>query len=143
MKIVIDCNVIISAGLTNGVCRQVMFKAFENYELIVTDAILTEYKTVAARDKFSKIKQFLFELIAIIESTATKIVDHVIYDVELPDPKDLIYIHAAINSQSRYLVTGNIKDFPHLIYKCAEVLSPQNFLSLEQIDRAIENTALV
>ncbi len=133
MKIVVDCNIIISAGLTDGVCRQLIFEAFERHEIIITDDILTEYKTVAARNKFTKIKSFLFELIAIIESYATKIVDQTVYEVDLPDPKDLIYIYAAINSQAKYLVTGNIKDFPNLTYKCVEVLLPKNFLSKNNI----------
>jgi putative PIN family toxin of toxin-antitoxin system len=137
VRLVIDCNVVISAGLSsNGVCRKVLLKALKNFEIIITNSILEEYRAVAKREKFSKVNHILFELINIILFSATKVEDQNIDDINLPDNNDLIYICAAINSRSQYLVTGNIKDFPNIIYECVKVVLPKEFLM-----RFIENPA--
>jgi putative PIN family toxin of toxin-antitoxin system len=127
-RIVIDCNILISAGLTNGVCRQVLFEVVKNHELVVSDLILAEYKAVAARLKFKSVKPVLLELISIVEEVSSKINDFALANIVIPDPKDLIYLHAAINSQAQYLITGNIKDFPEIKYGNFEVLLPKDFL---------------
>ncbi len=131
VNIVIDCNVLISAGLTNGVCRQVIFKVIKDHQLIVSDLILAEYKTVTARPKFVCVKDTLLEFISIIESAADKVDDFILPDITIPDPKDLIYLCAAINSQAQYLITGNIKDFPDLKYVNVKILLPNEFLLKE------------
>lgn len=130
MKIVLDCNVIISAGLAErGTCRKAIIKAFDRYEVIVTNAIITEYKTVGAREKFALFKHVIFDLIEIIESSALRINNKIVEDIILPDASDEIYIHAAINSQAKYLVTGNIKHFSQEICSPVEILLPKAFLN--------------
>ena len=130
MKLIIDCNVIISAALTDGICRQVVFKALKKHKIIVTDCILSEYKAVAMRKKFLSVQYVLLEIIEIIEALAAKIEDSVVEGIIIPDPKDLIYVYAGINAQANYLITGNIKDFPELVYKSVEVILPNSFLLL-------------
>ena len=96
MRVVVDCNVVVFAGLTDkGTCHKALIHIFESFELIVTDAILNEYKEVAVRAKFYKYRKILFGLVELIEQFATKIADKIISSISLPDEKDLIYIYAA------------------------------------------------
>ena len=83
MKVIIDCNVVISAGL-----------------------------------------------IDIIELSAIKVADIPIRNLTFPDLDDLIYLYAGINAKAKYLVTGNIKDFPPQHCEGINVLSPKAFLSI-------------
>lgn len=52
MRIVIDCNVLVSAALTDGVCRLAIAEAIGNHEIFLSEEILDEYREVADRPKF-------------------------------------------------------------------------------------------
>lgn len=52
MKVVIDCNVLISAGLTAGTCRAVIQTALAHCQIVMSPDILSEYQDVVSRPKF-------------------------------------------------------------------------------------------
>ncbi len=140
MRVVIDCNVVISAGMTpNGTCQQTVINAFKNYDVVVTDLILKEYKTVSARSCFAKFNTSMRELIRIIENSSIKIDDEELDGISLPDPDDLIYLFAAINSKSKFLITGNTKDFPLRHYNGVDVVMPKEFIIKNQSMLLIED----
>lgn len=127
-SVVIDCNILISAGLTNGVCRQAIFKAIKDYKIVISTPILDEYRSVANRPKFKNVTETLLGLIKMIERQSVLIRNNLVPGIIIPDTNDLIYLYAAINANAKYLVTGNIKDFPQLKYENVEVLLPKTFL---------------
>ncbi len=127
-SIVIDCNILISAGLTNGVCRQAIFKAIEDCKIIISTPILDEYIRVANRPKFEKSTENIFSIIRMIENKSEYIRNIIVPGINIPDPNDLIYLYAAINANAKYIVTGNIKDFPQLKYHGVEIVTPTIFL---------------
>jgi predicted nucleic acid-binding protein len=47
MRVVLDCNVLISAGLNPGICRTVLHEVLESHQCILSAQILQEYVTVA------------------------------------------------------------------------------------------------
>ena len=49
-----------------------------------------------------------------------------------PDVKDQIYLDLAATAQADFIITGNTKDFPLLQYGNTKVVSPREFLELEQ-----------
>ena len=59
MKIIIDCNVLIAAGLKDGVCRACLKYSVENGTIYLTENILLEYLRVIRRDKFKKYQELL------------------------------------------------------------------------------------
>ena len=130
MKIVLDCNVIISAGLTNGTCRKLILEIFENHTLCISEDILIEYQGVTAREKFKNVRQYLYSLIEII-CEISELVTITSSNFTLPDKKDLIYLNTALSANAEYLITGNIKDFPKEKYKYCTIITPSNFLKLE------------
>ena len=130
MKIILDCNVIISAGLSDGNCRKVLFRVLQNHTLYVSKEILIEYKAVISRPKFKGVYNYLYRLIEnvceiaeLIQPTKCKFV--------LPDRDDLIYLEAALSARAEFLITGNIKDFPCRKYQLTRIITPKDFLDLE------------
>lgn len=130
MKLVLDCNVIISAGLTEGVCRKVLLQSLEKHTVCVSEPILFEYKAVISRPKFKAAERYLYSLLEIICELA-ELVEPKQSNVILPDPSDIIYLDAALSGKAKYLITGNIKDFPGQQYENTNVILPSKFLELE------------
>ena len=128
MKIVLDCNVIISAGLTNGNCRKVLLDVLENHTLYISENILIEYRDVISRPKFKNVYQYLYSLIEII-CEVSKLTYAKKTNFSLPDKDDLIYLETAISSDADYLITGNIKDFPMKKYNKTSIITPKEFLN--------------
>lgn len=128
MRVVIDCNVMISAGLTNGTCRRVLQKAITECEIILSPSILLEYQGVAARPKFQRVSDYLELLILDIARVATFVYPgENASDYVLPDPKDVPYLIAAVEGEAQYLVTGNLRDFPVVACAGISVVSPDEF----------------
>ncbi len=42
MRVVIDCNVLVSAARTGGVCGSVIVEAMSHHETVLSDAIVDE-----------------------------------------------------------------------------------------------------
>ena len=129
MRIVLDCNVIISAGLTDGVCRKVLFDVLKNCKIFVSEEILLEYKEVISRDKFKNVKNYLVSLIKVI-CELSELITPEKDEFELPDINDFIYLNTALSANADYLITGNIKDFPDNPYKNVKIITPALFLDL-------------
>ena len=128
MKIIIDCNVIISAGLGSKVCINVLKKVVKNHRLFCSQEIFAEYIEVAKRKKFSqdfeKLKLILINIAEIAEFVkSTKKLE-----ISLSDQSDQIYLQAAVECNANFFITGNIKHFPSGKYKNTQILSPADFL---------------
>ena len=59
MKIVIDCNVPVSATRTDGVCRSVVDAAVRSHGIVLSEPVVAEYKAVAARSKHTAYRHAL------------------------------------------------------------------------------------
>ena len=70
MKVVIDCNVLVSAARIDGVCRKVIDRVVRQHEIVLSDPILTEYETVAERPKHAHHRAALRANIGEIERLA-------------------------------------------------------------------------
>jgi putative PIN family toxin of toxin-antitoxin system len=129
MRVVIDCNVIISAGMTAGNCRQVIFEVARFHDALFSLEIFREYVSVSGRDKFRGSRAKLTEILQLLLWNSS-LVHPVPCGIALPDKKDEMYLHAAISSQADAIITGNKKDFPEPAYRGVRILSPQEFLGL-------------
>jgi uncharacterized protein len=129
MKVVLDCNVLISAGLNAGTCRDVFTAVILSHQCILSKEILAEYVTVARRKRFAKAATSLFDLIRLVSQNAIFVTPPAA-PVRLPDPKDQIYLDAAIAAGADVLVTGNKKHFPDAVYQGVKIVSPREFLEL-------------
>lgn len=53
MKIILDCNILVSAGLNSRVCNAVMRYTLRETQVVFSTAILHEYQDVLLRKKFA------------------------------------------------------------------------------------------
>ena len=124
MFILIDCNVLIAAALTNGTCRSVLQWALHHHSIILSEDIVLKYGRVCKRDRFRSFQKELQELVTIICQLVI-LVDPVETNWVLPDPDALKYIQAGLACREPvFLLTGNSKDFPQKQYDFITILSP-------------------
>jgi putative PIN family toxin of toxin-antitoxin system len=127
VRVVLDCNVVIAAGMTEGACRKVVSEAVRHHAVLLSDEILGEYRSVAARVKFEHRREVLDAIIATIAEVATQ-VDPSNTPFRLADPDDEVYLGTAVAGGAEALVTGNTRHFPEKVYGTIAVLSPREFL---------------
>ena len=51
MNVVIDCNVLVSAARSGGVCRNVIVEALRGHDVVLSSPIVDEYVAVAERER--------------------------------------------------------------------------------------------
>ena len=126
MRIIIDCNVLVAAGIKNGTCRAVLKQALNHHTIYLSEAIMMEYLQVIRRGKFKDYYKTLENLVILL-SDAAIILQGITVPYCLPDPKDIIYLEAASAANADYLITGNIKDFPEAQYDSIKIITPTQF----------------
>ena len=127
MKIVIDCNVLISAGFKDGVCRALLRKVLEKEEIYLSREVILEYLLVLRREKFKAYQPCLEKLVELIAETSS-IIEPKLSRCDLPDPSDKKYIDLAISADANFLITGNLIHFPEKKYEKTEIISPREFI---------------
>ena len=127
---VIDTNVLVSAVLkSHSVPGSIVELAFEGPIVPVLNAMIEkEYREVLSRPKFHLPQD-------VVESIMDSFHDRAIYvdaehlDVELPDPKDLVFYEVVMEERKEedaFLVTGNIRHFPNKTF----IVTPREMLNI-------------
>ena len=127
MRLVLDCNVIIAAGLTRGTCAAVVELAVRSHEVVVSDGVIAEYRAVAQRPKHQRAHQALKSILDSLDQVAVW-VEPTNVTFGLVDPDDEIFLQTAVAGGAAALVTGNQKHFPASSYAGVRILSPAAFL---------------
>ena len=113
---VIDTNVLVSAAMKpESVPGQVVELVLDGVIVpLLNKVIIKEYRDVLLRPKFDFPEQIVKDVLNEIDGHGIYVdTEHV--DVELPDPKDLVFYEVVMDmrkEEDAYLVTGNIKHFP-------------------------------
>ena len=126
MRVVIDCNVLVSAARSGGVCGRVVVEAVRGHEVVLSRAIVEEYRAVAERPAHASYRKTLLFLIEELERVAM-VVEPAGTAFGLRDPDDEIYL-ATATAGAAALITGNSRDFTEPRYGSVEVFSPRAFI---------------
>ena len=128
MRVVIDCNVLISAGITrDGTCGKVLDEIIRFHEWYFSRPTLQEFLRVT---KYSHLKRFQRKLKAVEKALRNSAVE-VTPDstpIDLPDPDDAVYLQTAVAARADVVITGNKKHFPPNEYRGILIFSPSEFL---------------
>ena len=116
MRVVLDTNVLVAAsrsrcGAAYAVVSQLPSPKFE---IAITVPLYVEYQDVLTRSDVMKAQYTVDDAIGLtryLSSIAHKQSIYFLWRPWLRDPKDDMVLEAAIASQSRYIVTHNLKDF--------------------------------
>ena len=128
MRVVIDCNVLVSAARSGGVCGEVIIVAMRNHEVVLSRPVVDEYKEIAGRSAHARYGDDLLAIIAELEQAAVFVEpSDVVFG--LGDPDDEIYL-ATATAGGAALISGNRRDFTEPRYGSVDVFSPRAFLDL-------------
>ncbi|MDD9997023.1 MAG: putative toxin-antitoxin system toxin component, PIN family [Rhodospirillaceae bacterium] len=126
MRVVLDCNVVVSAARVDGTCREVINKAVRGHEIVLSEPILAEYQAIAGRPSQALYRETMEFVIREIERLAI-VVEPADVVFGLRDPDDEVYLATAVAGGAS-LITGNTRDFTEPRYGPVEVWSPRDFL---------------
>ena len=94
MRVVIDCNVLVSAARSGGVCGKVIIEAMRNHGVVLSEPIVDEYGAIAGRLAHARYRDGLLAIIAELEQVAV-FVEPADVAFGLRDPDDEIYLATA------------------------------------------------
>lgn len=128
--VVIDTNVLVSAVLkSHSVPGSIVELAFDGPIIpILNETIEKEYREVLSRPKFHLPEDLVEGIMSTFHKRAIY-VDAEHLDVELPDPKDLVFYEVVMEERKEedaYLVTGNIRHFPNRPF----IVTPREMLDI-------------
>ena len=127
--VVLDTNILVSAGLAQGPpARLVDLALRRELSMIICPDILREYLEVMHRPKFDKAGFPPGWLDRLLSLAARLPLDPPAWPIPLPDPKDATFL-ALAKASGAALVTGNLKHFPSEARSGVAVYSPQAFLT--------------
>lgn len=129
MKIVLDTNVLVSGILSPNGPPAAVLRALltERVTLCFDERIVSEYREVLTRSKFSFDRELIEELVGFLEAAGSPTLAAPLA-VTLPDPWDQMFIEVAVAGEADFLVTGNLKHFPEPARAGVRVVSPREFL---------------
>ena len=135
IRAVLDCNVIITAALSQGKCAELLSRARlrEGFELVWSPPIVAEclrvieYPKLAG--KFRTDPRLLVErAMASAHMVATDLLPAV--EVVKTDPADNVYLATALAGGARWVVTGDARHLaPHDGYAGLRIATPAVFLA--------------
>jgi len=128
MRLIIDCNILVSAGLQSKNCLRVIKYATTKAELFISDDIVNEYQEVIKRKKFIKYHQYMENILTSVIMASSLEISVPSSSICLPDIFDVPYIDLAMAVKADFLITGNLVDFPDTPYGKTTVISPADFL---------------
>ena len=137
MKIfcVVDTNVIVSALLKRtSIPGKVVQHVLAGIVIpVFSKEILSEYKEVLSRKKFSFSSKVIENVIKMIIKNGIEL-SGIQTEEKTSDPKDMIFYEVTIDSrqtENTFLVTGNIKDFPIKPF----VVTPKEMMEIIEKDK--------
>jgi putative PIN family toxin of toxin-antitoxin system len=135
MRIVVDCNVLVSAAISRSTCRQVLNEVTRSHTLYYSHETLNEFLRVS---KYTYIKPY-FPRVQKIVKTMLRVGIQVIpsqRSIDIPDPDDAVYLQTALAAKADILITGNLKHFPFDNYESVKILSPRKFLTFIRSEKS-------
>jgi len=137
MKIfcVVDTNVIVSALLKRtSIPGKVVQHVLAGIVIpVFSKEILSEYKEVLSRKKFSFSSKVIENVIKMIIKNGIEL-SGIQTEEKTSDPKDMIFYEVTMDSrqtENTFLVTGNIKDFPIKPF----VVTPKEMMEIIEKDK--------
>lgn len=136
MKAVLDTNVLVSGLISPfGASAEIIRLAVSGQLQLCHDVrIMTEYKDVLLRSKFSFNQNDVNDLLTHLENCGIAISALPLLK-QLPDPHDEPFLEVALSGQVKCLITHNLKHYPAAKRQGMLVVSPAEFLGIYRKQR--------
>ena len=132
IKTVIDTGITVSAAFRDRTPEEVILFIVEqeDFEWVISPAILKEYTEVLARKKFNLPSEVLQKWREIFEQSTTMIEPNI--EIDFPrDQKDAMFLECALAAEADYRITGD-KDFEE-----AQKLVQTTIISVSQFKKLV------
>ena len=138
MLVVIDTNILYqglksSTGASHYILRLIRD---QKITIALSMAVFNEFEDVLSRpDKIKDLdltKNDIEKVLRFIAYIGKPFVTYYLFRPNLKDEKDNIFVELAITSNSKYLITSNVKDFINsdLIFDDLSVITPGDFVKM-------------
>lgn len=130
MRVVIDTNVLVSGLLSpyGASAEIVRMLVAGSLDLLYDARIVSEYREVLLRPKFSFDKVYVSQLIEFITHFGVPVASTPIFR-HLSDLDDEPFLEVAISGKAECLITGNVVHYPVKSRRKLKVLAPRQFLN--------------
>ena len=128
MNVLVDTNVVISDVIRDRLPQRVIDEIVsrDHWFWIITTEIETEYREVLARPKFKVAAAIQQRWKALVEEVTIRVLP----TTPPPDPKDELFIAAALASDADYLITGDKDLLDEQPLASTQILRPAEFARL-------------
>ncbi|MDN5303015.1 MAG: uncharacterized protein PWQ60_2529 [Thermoanaerobacteraceae bacterium] len=129
VKVVIDTNVVVSHFFGGKPADIILLWRNEKIEWCTSPEIIKEYEKVLMRPKFGLPDSIVENFIELIIANTTLVFPTVNVDIIKEDPHDNKFLECALESKSKFIVSGDkhllsLKNYRNIeIVACAEFLS--------------------
>lgn len=130
MIVVLDTNVLVSACWTpDGLEARVVQMALDGRLLVaVTPAVWDEYSEVLARRKLAAVRERSAQLLSRLDALAVRVKSGATL-TDASDEDDNRLLECAVAASAAFLITGNLRDYPHG-WAPARIVNARQFLDV-------------
>ena len=126
MRVFLDTNVLVSAFGTRGLCADVFREVLSRHELVISNPLLEELKSVLKK-KFSVPRDLIDEILVFLKTDTHLEKSKVLHEIPIKDKKDRIIISSALEAKAEIFVTGDKEILKLKHYKNLHFASPKQF----------------
>lgn len=133
LRVVFDTNIVVSALLNEaGLPALLLDLATSNkIQLYYSQALMTEYKEVLAREKFNLPKEKIKNALDEIKRTSIEVFPKKTIALITRDPADNRILEISQAANADYIITGNKRHFPFATFNKAKIATPRQFIASE------------
>ena len=132
MKVFLDTNVLISAVISRGLCRDLLRTALEEHDVVVSQLVVDEFERVL-REKFGATQPALDNALMLLDDVEVTINPTVALEASALETNDTLILTAAIDAKADVLVTGDHGMLAQANDLAIDIVSPRGFLELLRV----------
>jgi putative PIN family toxin of toxin-antitoxin system len=126
MKVMLDTNVLTSAGATRGLCADVLRAVLAEHELVICPQIISELQRVL-KDKFALPRPLVNDFIRLVREGSILCEPDDLPAIKLKDKDDLGILSAAVGGGVNVIVTGDKEMQMVGMVAGLKIMSPRQF----------------
>ena len=132
MKVFLDTNVLVSAVISRGLCRDLLRTVLEEHDALVSQLVLDEFVRVL-RDKFGATQPSVEKALTLLDDVEVTTNPSVAIEAAGLETNDAIILAAAIAAQADYFVTGDQELLAAAKRTPIPIVSPRRFMEFLRV----------
>ena len=130
LNVVIDTNVFISALRSNKGASYKLLSNIESekFNVNISVPLIIEYESVAKRANINVSHKSIDDILDFICAHSIEREIHYLWRPFLKDPKDDMVLELAVESESDYIITFNIKDYRGVEQFGVKIIKPKDLI---------------